>query len=225
MKSFLVFILFFQISVDKLIESLGNNEYQIRKNSYDELKKLEFAAISKIVENFDNKDIEISLSCRRLYDEYLYLTDDEGEIPNIWYLSIEDRFPEGCEVSYTEKKDLCYIETKKDLSLYYFEKFRSKHYFYMDCCCYEAYCYCFSDYSFYKNEEIGKLATKIYIKDYLLNGGDKKKLKEIIRKASSNMKNFSLMYQTSNLKEKKWDFWNMPPGVLVLKEKFIFPTR
>lgn len=227
MKVFLLFILFCQISVDKLIDDLGNNNYNIRQNSYKKLKELEFKAIPSLIKNFENDDLEISLSCRRLYSEYLYLTDSEGEVPSIWYLEREHRFPLGCNVTYSKKKSLCKIESKKDISLEYFEKFRN-HYFNSHHECFEESCWCYycsSDICFYKDEEIAKKATKLYIKDYLMAGKDKKKLKAIIQKASNNMKNYSLMYQTNDIAGKDWDFWNLPPGILIEKENFVFPSR
>jgi hypothetical protein len=39
------------------------------------------------------------------------------------------------------------------------------------------------------------------------------------------MKTHELMFQTKDIHLNLWDFWDLPPGVIVLKEEFVFPSR
>lgn len=219
MINLILFILFSQISIDNLINQLGDKDYQVREKAKKSIKKLEFKAIDKLKNNFDNKDLEISLSCRYLYDEYFFITDKDGKVPSIWYLDEKIRFPLGYNVIINKKKKICVLNCKKDISLEYVDKIKPEinfmihHEYY----CTEEFCFCFCccDYCYYRSEKVGIVAMKKYIKDYLASGKDRETLIKIIQKASDNSKNNDLSYRVKNLNSEYWESYNNPPGIMI----------
>lgn len=217
----LVFLLVIcQVSVENLINQLGDDNYQVREKAKEAIKKLEFKSIKKLKENFNNKDIEISLSCKYLYNYYFYLTDKDGEVPSIWYLDEKTRFPLGYNVVVDEKKKICVLNSKKDISLEYVDKIKPEITMIHEDYCRGEFCFCFCccDYCYYRSEKIGIMAMKKYIKDWLSSGKDKQTLKKIIQKASDNSKNNDLSYKIKRLDGELWESYNNPPGVMIRKK-------
>jgi len=207
------------VEIRDLISGLGNDSYSKREESADRLRKIGYAALADLEVQFKDDDTEVAMRCREIYMEYMHLTDACGGIPLIWFLDHKHRFPEGCEVSYSCDGSLCSIKTRMDVSAYYYQKARmtlistkSIHEYY-------------EFFSCWRNDRIGRIATRIYIEDELNRGVNKEELRCIIQKASDNMKSKDLVFQTKDLDKNIWDFWMVPPGVLVFKEEFVFPSR
>lgn len=216
-------LLFCQINVDSLINDLGSSDYRIREEASGLLKKAGYSVLPKLIENFDNKDLEISLRCISLYNEYYYLVANDGEVPSIWYLDNSVRFPLGYKVIINKKKKKCVLECDKDISLEYVDKIKP---FLKDnilheewcvgienCCCCCGYCFC--DYCYYRNKEVGIIAMKNYIKDQLAAGQDKEELRKIIENASRNSKLYNLTFKVSDLNQEIWENHNSSPGVML----------
>jgi hypothetical protein len=64
-----------------------------------------------------------------------------------------------------------------------------------------------------------------YVRSELKRGKSKEEVKSMLKKASDNMNSQELMYQTSDINSNSWDYWRLPPGVMVFKEEFVFPSR
>ncbi len=215
----LEFFLICQLSIDILIKNLGDENYQTRKSAYSQLEKIGYEKIDYLKENMDHKDLEIKLSCIQLYESYFYLTDEEGEIPSIWFLDDKERFPNGYEIKTFEDKSLCYLEFEKDVALEYFDNYKELDNCYDDYCDYMEYCDCV----FYRNVQTSKLAMKDYIKDQLSKGRDRNKIKKIIIEASKKMKTHKLYFKTKDITGKNWDWWHEAPGPTILLKDYKYP--
>lgn len=221
---FLLFLLFCQINVDSLINDLGSSDYHKREEASGLLKKAGFSVLPKLIENFDNTDLEISLRCKSLYNEYYYLVASDGTVPSIWYLDNTARFPLGYKVVINKKKKTCVLECDKDISLEYVDKIKPilknnlLHEDWCigrdddDCCC---YCYCFCDYCYYWDEEVGIIAMREYIKDCLAAGQDKEELRKIIENTSKNSKLYKLTRKVDDFNQEAWENHGAPPGVIL----------
>ena len=205
--------------IKALISGLGDNSYNKREESVDCLRKLGYAALASLENHFKDEDTEVAMRCREIHTEYMHLTDACGEIPSIWFLDTEHRFPAGCEVSYSKDGSLCSIKTKLDVSSDYYQRARMT--LIVSKSIYEYYEF----FSCWRNTRISKLATRMYIEDELKRGTSKEELRFRVQKASDNANSKDLVFQTRDLDKKALDFWMVPPGVLVVKEKFTFPSR
>ena len=215
----LLLLLFCQINLDQLVNDLGKQDYKEREVASNELKQLGFKALPVLKANLDHNDTEIALRCGEILSEYFYITDKEGNIPSIWFLNKEHRFPKGFEILYSSKNDMCSIITELDIGEKYVLKLRKNSY-----CewCDESHFY---GYLCWKNKRIEQAAMRLYITDQLNSGVDREELQKIVQQTSDNMKTHELMFQTKDIHLNLWDFWDLPPGVIVLKEEFVFPSR
>jgi len=202
-------LLFCQISISSLIEGLGHDDYNVRVQSYKQLLKIKHSDLQILELNTKNEDIEIALSCRRLINEYFYVRGPNGQLPNIWYLPHDVRFPKGIEYDVTPSKytpgHMSYKITKypQDVSLDYVIKaldlkgiwlceFCGSYIECSDCLSLflEPCKFCCADYNYpalNNEDEILSLATDLFIKDMLKNGVERSKIQEIINQTCNNM--------------------------------------
>ena len=155
---------------------------------------------------------------RQIYEEYLDMGIES--YPSIWYWDARIRFPEGIEARYNDAMSLCQLRTNRDIAAECF--LEAKHVMDPDLTNW------FDEEIFncerWRNLEVERLASRILARKLLLSGVPKEEVDRLVREAQKNYEICDTMFQTKNLANKVWDFWGMPPGVLVLKEKFAFPS-
>ena len=77
---------------------------------------------------------------------------------------------------------------------------------------------------FWADKRAERLASRILAKKMLLSGTEKNVVKKMLEDAADNYMTCNIMYQTKDIESKLWDFWSCPPGELVPKEEFVFPS-
>ena len=203
-------LLFCQISISSLIQGLGHDDYNVRMQSYKQLSQVKHADLQLLEDNTNNDDIEIALSCRRLINEYYYVRGPKNQLPSIWYLPHNIRFPKGIKydivpseynpgnihyniTSYPRDVSFDYIIKALDIKGVWLCEFCGA---YIKCleiasvlcpdpceiCCSENY------YPMLHNQEdIFHFATDLFIKDMLKKGVERSKVQQIINQACANM--------------------------------------
>jgi len=206
-------ILFCSVSILSLINQLGSDEYSLRNQAYKKLQNIGYVKLQYLKNNFDNEDLEIALSCQRLYDEYYYIRDPSGKLPSILYLPHQIRYPKG--ISYSKQKCnngsiiLTINQCDTDISLEYYERAAKLigQWHCATCCEFQS---CIDDWNendgfciicgFYnsfelKNEQATQsFATKLYITDLLNSGANRNEVQNIVNQLYNNQKTNAVPY-------------------------------
>ena len=207
--------------LDVLISALGSSSYAEREDSAEKIRKAGHEAVAHLERHFEDCDLEIALKSRELYEEYLHIED--VEMPSIWFLDNEHRFPEGYEITYAPNFSVCSIKCKIDVAeRFYCDVKRPKLKTFADHCN-ELYFNLFD--TFWRDPKASSKAMRNYVRSELKRGKSKEEIKSILKKAADNANSQELMYQTSDIDSNGWDYWRLPPGVMVFKEEFVFPSR
>ena len=207
--------------LDVLISALGSSSYAEREDSAEKIRKAGHEAVAHLERHFEDCDLEIALKSRELYEEYLHIED--VEMPSIWFLDNEHRFPEGYEITYSPNFSVCSIKFKIDVAeRFYCDVKRPKLETVADHCN-ELYFNLFD--TFWRDPKASSKAMRNYVRSELKRGKSKEEIKSILKKAADNANSQELMYQTSDIDSNGWDYWRLPPGVMVFKEEFVFPSR
>jgi hypothetical protein len=208
--------------INVLISKLGSKSYAERENSARCIRNAGYAAIPHLEQHFDDPDLEIALKSRELYEEYMHI-DIEGEMPSIWFLEPELRFPKGYDIIYSEKFSVCEIKCKIDIAAELYCDVKQPPATTVADQCKQLYFNLFD--TFWRDPLVCSLAMKKYVRKELRDGRSKEEIKNIIERTRLNMEFQDLMYQTSDLKSNDWDYWCLPPGVMLPKGEFVFPSR
>ena len=211
-----------EILIKKLISRLSSEEYKDRESSSQQLKDMGRPVLSFIkYEILNNPDIDIVLICESIYLHYYYVVDKNGDVPNIWSLENNIRFPKGFKIQYSKNRSLCKIETKKDVSVEYYIKakltidlrdiIRGHNPYFL------------GNITNWQNEETARLAMRMYVIDILNKEQTKDLAQRIIDKSSNNHITHRNYYQTTDINNEIWDWWKNPPGPLVLRSEYIDP--
>ena len=208
--------------MDFLISRLGSESYFEREDSAKQIRKAGYKAIAHLERHFNDLDLEIALRSKELYEEYLHVKD--GEMPSIWFLAPELRFPEGYGITFSPNNSLCCISCKKDVAADLYCVVKQPEIGTFTDQCNELYFNLFD--TFWRDPKACSKAMRMYVREELKKGRGKRDMEIVIRKAEDNMVLYESMYQTSEIGNNNLlDYWSLPPGVLVLKKDFVFPSR
>jgi hypothetical protein len=208
--------------MEVLISRLGSESYFEREDSAKQIRKAGYEAIAHLEHHFNDLDLEVALRSKELYEEYLHIKD--GEMPSIWFLAPELRFPEGYGITFSSNNSLCCISCNKDVAADFYCAVKQPEMRTVADQCNELYFNLFD--TFWRDPKACSKAMRMYVREELKKGKSKKQMELIIRNTKKNMVLCEPTYQTSKIGSSNvLDYWSLPPGVLVLKKDFVFPSR
>ena len=208
--------------LDIVISALGSSSYAEREDSAEKIRKAGYKAVAYLERHFEDCDLEIALKSRELYEEYLNIED--VEMPSIWFLDHERRFPEGYEITFSPNNTLCCISCNKDVAADLYREVKQTKIGTVADQRNDLYFNLFD--TFWRDPKACSKAMRIYVREELKKGRSKREMKLVILKTKENMVLHEPMYQTSKMGSGNLlDYWHLPPGVLVLKKDFMFPSR
>lgn len=207
--------------MEVLISGLGSEFFGEREHSANSIRRSGFKAIAHLENHFRDQDLEVALKSKELYEEYMHLQD--GDMPSIWFLDPEHRFPEGYNIKFSPNGSICSISCETDVASYYYCEAKRHEISNFIKNRYDLYFNLFD--SFWMNPKFCSKAMRMYVRHELRRGRSKKEMKRIVQKTMENMNSNKLIYQTSALDGEVWDYWRCPPGLMIPTENFVFPFR
>lgn len=207
--------------MENLISRLGSESYFEREDSAKQIRKAGYEAIAHLERHFNDLDLEVALRSKELYEEYMHIKD--GDMPSIWFLATELRFPEGYGITFSANRSLCCISCNKDVAVDLYCAVKEPEIGTVVDQCNELYFNLFD--TFWRDQKACSKAMTMYVREELKKGKSKKEMQLIICNAEKNMILCEPMYQTFDTSSNLLDYWHLPPGVLVLKKDFVFPSR
>ena len=213
-----------EILIKKLISNLSSENYEERESSTEKLKDIGRPVLVFIKQELlTSPDLEVILRCESIYLYYYYVVDKNGDIPNIWLLDNNLRFPKGFKIEYSKDRSLCKIESVKDIAVEYYA--RAKLMIDIKEMIAGSLPYSIGKITNWQSETIGRLAMRMYLTDILNKEQTKDLAQKIIDKSSNNAMIYRNYYQTSDTNGLMWDWWKYPPGPIVLRSDYKDPWR
>lgn len=206
--------------IKALIAQLGDQEYKVREKANLKLENMGWPALKGLAQAAKNsEDLEIRVRATRSYNKYFSVISDDKEnyFPGIWHLSEKIRFPDGVKLEAATQDYMgsaCKTLECKDVAREYYERAMKELKLVKD-----GVGECG-----WKNEDVARKATQLYLKDHLKVGKKREDMKKILNVMADNSKKFEHYYQTDNIDSPTYDWDQKPPGPMIKKEDFKAPS-
>jgi hypothetical protein len=214
-----------------LIEQLDDDSYHTRQAAHDKLVKMGWPALKGVKDTIKKpKSPEQRVRCERIYAAYfnVWPKAKDEQMPIIWMMPEKKRFLgkkfkiERLSPNPSDPPcSLCKVQDVPDMSRWYYERAIYEYNLYAKRNKYEEMT-CDNNW---RDTEIARTATQLYLKDMLLMGVPREKVQRTVDHMVDNSKKFSNYYLTAGAEGSYSYDWNdLPPGPLVKNEEFKDPN-
>lgn len=217
--------------IKKMIANLDDDVWRVREKASQDLEKQGYKAIRALMDAKKNPpSAEVRRRAEQLLSHYFSVCSDDKDtpMPTIWMLDNDDRFPKG--YTYTADTDQPNLEkndhlggrgwckdlkTDLDVGAYYYQRARKQYNEYAS-----RQRFSTVEENDWLDEEVGKEAMRLYVREQLLFGKSREDVKKLLNKAVKRMKTHTNLHR--HYPDKEGGFIqknNVAPGPLIRQEE------